>query len=56
MTLHQFCYEVGDIVQREYGIDDGADLCYNLVEMGVIEMQAGFSHAAHVVAQHIEQA
>ena len=58
MELHNgdFCGEVGKRVSEQYGLDDGADLCYNLVESGVICEFMSVDEAARVVAMHIEQA
>jgi hypothetical protein len=56
MNMHEFCHEVGCICEKQYGIEDGSDLCFNLVESGVIEMAQGLDTAAQIVAQHIEQA
>lgn len=55
MTVHDFCFQVGQVVESEYGLTDGDDLCYNLVEGGVIDMQQGVRQAAAIVAQHLEQ-
>jgi hypothetical protein len=54
--LSEFAKSVGELVQSEYGLDDGADLCYNLVESGAIDMKDGEASAARQVAMHIEQA
>jgi hypothetical protein len=56
MELQEFSRMVGKMVQNEYGLDDGAGLCYNLVESGVIKMEDGTANAARQVAQHMEQA
>lgn len=56
MELQEFSRMVGETVRNEYGLDDGSDLCFNLVEGGVINMADGVASAARVVAQHIEQA
>jgi hypothetical protein len=56
MSKEEFAEEVGEIVLDLYGEEDGADLCYNLVEMGVVDMQQSVYVAAQIVAQHIEQA
>lgn len=55
MTTDDFADEVGKLVERDYGLLDGDDLCYNLVEMGRIDMADGVENAARVVAQHIAQ-
>ena len=54
--MHSFCNAVGKIVLEQYGLEDGNDLCFNLVEMGVIDMANGENVAAQIVAQHIWQA
>ena len=51
-----FCDLVGDRVEQEYGYEDGADLCFNLLEMGVISEDSSIGEAAQIVAQHIAQA
>lgn len=51
-----FCELVGDRVEQDYGYKDGADLCFNLLEMGVINEDASIGEAAQIVAQHIAQA
>lgn len=58
MNLHNgdFVGEVGARVSEQYGLDDGADLCYNLVEMGVIDEYMSVDEAARVVAMHLQQA
>lgn len=55
MGKQEFCKEVGIRVKDEYDVDDGADLCYNLLDMGVITLEDGVRRAATVVAQHMLQ-
>jgi len=56
MTKQEFCRAVDARVEEQYEIQDGGDLCYNLIDMGVISMDDGVDEAARIVAQHIEQA
>ena len=51
-----FCGLVGDRVSEQYGLDDGADLCFNLLESGVIDQDAGVDEASRIVAMHLAQA
>ena len=53
---HIFAKEVDKAVKDQYDLDDGGDLCWNLMESGVINMHDGVDSAARIVAQHIEQA
>jgi len=53
--MFEFCTKVGQLA-LEYGVDDGSSLCYNLIEMGVIDMEQGVETAARIVAQHVLQA
>lgn len=55
--IHAFCQEVGDIVEAEYGREDGDDLCYNLIEVGDIVLTENLqpADAARIVAQYMEQ-
>ncbi len=55
-TEVNFCYYVGEIVKRDYDLEDGADLCFNLLESGIIPEDATLGEAARIVAQHILQA
>lgn len=43
-------------VKEYYGLDDGGDLFYNLLEMGVITPEITVEEAVYVVAQHMMQA
>lgn len=54
--MEEFCSKVDEICSTQYGCDDGGDLCYNLIESGVINMADGEDNAARIVAQHIQQA
>ena len=51
-----FCQLVGKWALKCYGVEDGADLCFNLLESGVIPEDATVGAAANIVAQHILQA
>ena len=51
-----FCDKVDQILEYQYGLSDGGDLCFNLIEMGVIKITDDVNQAARVVAQHIQQA
>ena len=51
-----FCEIVADRVLIMYGLEDGADLCFNLLESGVIDEDATPEQAARIVAQHLQQA
>ena len=50
-----FCKIVGDRVSEQYGFVDGADLCFNLLELRVIPKEAGINEAARIVAMLIVQ-
>lgn len=52
---HKFAAEVGKLVKSKYRLDDGDDLCFNLVERGDIDMDAGADKAAQIVASHLMQ-
>lgn len=56
MDKYIFSQNVGKLVEKTYGLEDGEDMCYNLIDMGVIDMAAGEAVAARTVAQYIEQA
>jgi hypothetical protein len=47
---------VSDRVEVMYGLEDGGDLCFNLLESGVIPEDATIDQAARIVAMHMEQA
>lgn len=51
-----FCEIVADRVLIMYGLEDGADLCFNLLESGVIAEDATVEQASRIVAQHLQQA
>jgi hypothetical protein len=51
-----FCALVGACVEKQYGLEDGDDLCFNLLERGTIPEDASVDEAALIVAQHIQQA
>lgn len=53
---HDFASKVDVIVEQQYDITDGGDLCYNLMESGVIPADATVEQAARTVAQHLLQA
>lgn len=55
-TVSEFSRSVGEKVLNWYGLEDGSDLCYNLVEQGVIKIEDGEDSAARQVAMHMEQA
>lgn len=54
--LDAFCDEVDALVEKDYGYSDGGDLCFNLIESGVVKVDDGVQQAAATVAQHIGQA
>lgn len=56
VKLHELAQQVDEILEEEYGIIDGGDLCYNLIESGVISEAAGVAKAARIVAMHLMQA
>lgn len=56
MDIEAFCNEVETIVEEQYDFEDGGDLCYNLIEMGAIDIGQGTLEAARIVAMHIGQA
>lgn len=54
---HDFCDQVDEVVSNEYNLDDGGDLCWNLIEQGTIDLKKhDVQAAAAIVAQHLEQA
>ena len=55
-VMHDFSERVDKIVEEQYDCSDGGDLCYNLIESGVVDMALGEAAAARIVAQHIQQA
>ena len=50
-----FCELVGQRVEEQYDFEDGADLCFNLMETQVIPKTASVDEAARIVAMHIAQ-
>ena len=52
----EFAEAVGTLAEEMYGVQDGADLCHNLVELGVIDPACGETEAARIVAMHLLQA
>ena len=55
-VAHDFSNRVDARVEEQYDLYDGGDLCYNLIERGVIDMAKGEDEAARIVAMHIQQA
>ena len=51
-----FCDLVEARVEEQYNLQDGGDLCFNLLESGVISEEHGIDEAARIVAMHMEQA
>ena len=51
-----FCQLVGARVAEQYDVEDGSDLCFNLLESGVISETATVDDAARIVALHLMQA
>jgi len=51
-----FCDQVEARVEEQFGELDGGDLCFNLMEEGVISESMGVDEAARIVAMHIQQA
>lgn len=51
-----FCDQVEQRVEEQFGEQDGGDLCFNLIEQGVISESMGVDEAARIVAMHIQQA
>jgi hypothetical protein len=54
--MEDFCTLVGNRVEEQYDVQDGGDLCYNLIGTGVIREDMGVDEAARIVAQHVLQA
>ena len=52
MNKIEFCKIVGTLAYDLYDVDDGSDLCYNLIDLDVIDMSTGVEIAARKVAQH----
>ena len=55
-TEVNFTALVGARVLEQYGLEDGSDLCFNLLETRVIPEDASIDEAARIVAMHLEQA
>ena len=53
---HDFSEKVDKVLEEQYELHDGGDLCYNLLEAGEISEDATVDQAAAKVAQHIQQA
>ena len=53
--LDAFCTEVGEKVKKDYGYEDGADLCYNFVSVGSVLVEEGVKKAAQIIAQALAQ-
>jgi hypothetical protein len=51
-----FATQVGARVKEQYDLDDGDDLCFNLLEMKRIPEDTSIDEAARIVAMHLEQA
>ncbi len=51
-TEVNFCDYVAEIVKRKYGMEDGADICFNLLESGRIPEDATLEEAARIVFHH----
>lgn len=51
-----FCSLVEARVEEQFGLQDGADLCFNLLEARVIAEDASIDEAARIVAMHMLQA
>lgn len=56
IKLHGFSQQVDARVEEQYDLQDGGDLCYNLLDTGVISETATVDEAARIVAMHLEQA
>jgi hypothetical protein len=54
--MNTFVNRVGARVLEQYDVEDGTDLAFNLLEMGVIHEDMGVDEAARIVAQHVLQA
>lgn len=51
-----FCQSVNEYVLQHYAFTDGGNLCFNLMESGVIPEDATVQRGARIVAQHLQQA
>jgi hypothetical protein len=54
--LQALAEKVDACVEEQYGLTDGGDLCYNLMDSGTIPEDATVDEAARIVAQHLLQA
>ena len=53
----QYCALVNEEVKETYGLDDGGDLCFTLIQAGIVDPVCdSIPTAARVVAQHLAQA
>jgi hypothetical protein len=55
-TEVNFCALVGARVEEQYSVQDGADLCFTLLELRTIPEDASIDEAARIVAMHLLQA
>ena len=55
-SMHEFSKLVDAFVEEQFDIQDAGDLCYNLLESGVIREDMGVDEAALIVARYILQA
>lgn len=53
--LHTLATQVEDLVAEDYGVDDAGDLCYSLIESGIISEDATAKEAAEVTARYMLQ-
>lgn len=56
VTDSEFASAIGEAVKTDYDLDDGSDLCRNLLMTEVVTTNMSIDMAAQIVAQHIEQA
>lgn len=47
--------QVGVLVSQQFDLDNGADLCYNLIAAGVINAEMPLMSSARIVAQYLLQ-
>lgn len=55
-AAHAMADRVEARVEEQYGLQDGGDLFYNLLDSGVIPEEASIDEAARIVAMHLQQA
>lgn len=55
LTKAAFANAIGKAVKQSYGLEDGSDLAYNLLEDDVLQLSMTIDAAAQVVAQHLAQ-